>query len=366
MSFLTEEEQAHLQQRLNEQIQLRDAFQEDYDNERSSGEKLRIKPKIDALEKEITEIKSKLTSVAPPSPPAPDPWPAFLKQHPLKIAHNKGGILYSVNCNREEHYGEGIEQDFLDVRENKKNLLGFIMACPHQRPLSIAKRLVYEMQHEHNLQMVYFRDAAEEGEAVSMDIPFGLKPEITWANVWDVVQDRIQNAQNAETPLQLSELCGDKHHVVMFFRITAQKWHPNKTAHLQYLIQQFCNLPEDHRKFLVFISLELPHIHSTASDTYQTDVQKIVDLCTEANQADHQSIKIVPYKCLPPVEIRSLENWLNDVSDNGNQATNRRMIAHLEVQNRQYQDETRNNFDMEYVEDMQKAVLNQPRPDLKF
>jgi hypothetical protein len=249
---------------------------------------------------------------------------------------------------------------------SKRSRLYCIVACPYQRPASIAKRLVYEII-EKRLQIAFISDDARPQEVEVIELKFGFDSEHTWALLWDNVKTRFAPiGVAAESPAELVNQCGDKQYIALLFRITAQEWDRNSIEHLQYFVSQFDGLPENSRKYLVVLALEFPHIHSRHYETYQNDLEQIKELCQKASS---NSLVTACFDLLPPVKPDSIEKWSSDVLQKNKEAGFKRLLQHLCEQTGATEGLFPEDFSMEVVETMQEAAWahrNRPRTDLPF
>lgn len=361
MSDPLQAEQQADQERLTLLIQKRAAIQRACDLENDGARKFSYEQQLSELDKKIAPLKERLhASRSAPAPHVLSVWKPLLDEHDVRDDLRPA---VTVNCNREEHYFEGLLNDFSKQIESKNNLFYCIVACPYQRPVSMAKRLVYEIEGS-KIPIARQVDAAKPDEVVAATLEFGLTPELSWALFWGELKRRIGAAgYDADSPGALADQCADKRYIVPVHRLGKQQWRPDSVEHLRYIARQFQGLPETSRKYLLLFALEFPHIHDRLREKYQNDLEQLNALCAEM---DTEGLRAACFSLLPPVEPRSIKDWSSDVLLRDTQLGFTKIIRQLQDQ-ALGQDER---FDMEQVETLQEAVWwyrnNRPRPNLPF
>jgi hypothetical protein len=350
--------------RLKLLLEKRASVQKACDLEGEAGREFAYKKQLSDLDVQIDGLKKQLAPGIQRVPAAAAiPWSDFFHDHALR---DDLPPSVAVNCNREEHYAQGLLEHFRTTMRSNRNRLYCIVACPYQRPASIAKRLVYEII-EKRLQIAFISDDARPQEVEVVELKFGFDSEHTWALNWDDVKTRIApKAAGADSPADVANQCGGKQFIALLFRITAQEWNRNSIEHLQHLVSQFDGLPENSRKYLVVLALEFPHIHSRHYETYQADLEQIKELCQKASS---DSLFTACFDLLPPVQHHSIEKWSSDVLQKDKEAGFKRLLQQLRIQAGAEEGLLPVDFSMEVVETMQEAAWahrNRPRPDLPF
>jgi hypothetical protein len=299
-------------------------------------------------------------------------WETFFEKNNLK---NISGPWLTVNCDREEHYREGIFSDFLNNWKQPKNLVFLLSACLHQKPASLAKRLVYDLEQEKKQEtkgeplIICFR-LPSDGKIVDVaDLEFGLSPESSWANFWSVIESKLRSQVLIPDPIALarSNLGANADHIALVFRVTEQCWHsrPKLEQHIAFIISKFDNLPEASRKYLLFFAFEFKHAHQP--DRLKACVQYLDKLDTLAKMLNEEStgLFVAHHKLFPPVAPVHIEAWFDHIAANPNKNSNRTLLDTLRTQLHP-DDRSRPDFDMEDVEKMQHAAyqyINRPQPD---
>ena len=298
-------------------------------------------------------------------PEADKSWEGFFEKNSLK---NISGPWMTVNCNRREHYTEGVFSDFLKNKKPPKNLTFLLSACLHQKPASLAKRLVYELADK-GVSIAHFRDAKDGAAVVVAELKIGLEAENSWADFWKTVQEKLQSLVPIPDPVALaqSDLCAGKDRIALIFRVTEKQWdNPNIEEHIAFILSMFDNLPEASRKYLLFFAFEFKHAHLPARlHTCGKYLEKLDALAKMINEGS-TGLFVAHYKLFPPVAPVHIENWFDDVAVSSNINSNRVLLDTLRNQLHP-DDRDRPDFDMEIVEEMQKAAytyLNRPQSDL--
>jgi len=359
-------EQELIEERLQRLLKKRASVQEGYDLESDAARKFAYQTELDELDVQIKSLKLQLgASDKKSSSAAPGVWADFFQAHGVRDDLQPS---ITVNCNREEHYYNGLHKHFSETFRANSNRLYCIVACPYQRPSSIAKRLVYEVRKKQQ-QIACFYDDNRPDEVAVADLEFGFDPEHTWNLFWAEIKTRI--AGNTFLPtdslLALADHCGDKKFIALLFRISTRHWTASSLEHLKYLVSKFENMPEGNRKYLVFFTLEFRYIHSANLPTYQNVLQQIKDLCQTANS---KSLFAECYNLLPPVKSESIQDWSIDILQKEKEAGFKRLLQQLKDQVVEEDPNHPDSFSMELVETMQEAAWehrNRPdRPDLPF
>ena len=310
---------------------------------------------LQALDERIAEIKASATAEGC------NTWTPIFETHALRDDLRPS---ITVNCDREKHYASGLWSHFKEeIKRGKNNLFYTIVACPFQRPVSIAKRLVYEIE-EKKLPIMRLVDAARPDEVVVSRLEPGFEPEHTWELLWSELQLRLgTSGQPMESLQSLAEQGANVRRIALVYRLHAQNWEADSIEHLRYIALQFQGMQEACRKYLFLLAIEFPHIHDLNREKYQQELAQLQNLCSELNDA--KGLRAECFHLLPPVEADSIENWSSDVFNGEKKRAFEAVLAHL----RQGTSPTTDCFDMEQVETMQEAAWayrNRPRPDLPF
>jgi hypothetical protein len=345
------------QERLCRLIQKRQAVQKGHDLESDGGRRFDYEQQLADLDKEIVPLKEKLNGLGL----TPNPhyaWAKIFEQHQLRSGLSPS---VTVNCNREEHYERILWEHFKDAVDTRNNLLYLIVACPYQRPASIAKRLVYEASKD--LSIAHIRDAARDWEVAVGDLEFGLKPENSWKRLWEAVQkNRTLAGQPAETPDALAKQLADRDYIALVYRHYASTWNEKQIEHLRYIAGQLQNMPENSRKFLVFIAIEFLHIHDQNGEKYKNELSQLNEFVKEINADGLLSACV---SLLPPVKNKSIENWCAGKFSRDGQNAFPLILKELEQET-----QAKDVFNMDQIEPMQEAAyhysISRPRPDLPF
>jgi hypothetical protein len=349
-------EQKADEERLITLIEKRKAIQEGLDIETDAGVKFKYKNDIKELDANISALKRKLGHVSGYDPI----WTLFFQTHPLR---DDLRASITVNCDREDHYMRGLQAHFKKEMSGKNNLFYCVIACPFQRPASIAKRLVYEIE-EKKLPIKRLVDAARPDEVFVSTLEQGFEPEHTWELLWGELQLRLgTSGQPIESLKSLAEQMANVRRIALVYRLHAQNWEADSIEHLRHIALQFQGMQEACRKYLFILAIEFPHIHDLNREKYQQELAQLQSLCRELNDAE--GLRAECFHLLPPVEADSIENWSSDVFNGEKKRAFEAVLAHL----RQGTSPTTNRFDMEQVETMQEAAWayrNRPRPDLPF
>lgn len=345
------------QERLCLLIQKRQAVQKGLDLEPDAGRQFAYKQELADLDKQIVPLKEKLNSLGVVASPH-YAWAKIFEQHQLRSGLSRS---ITVNCNREEHYEGILWEHFKAAIETRNNLLYLIVACPYQRPASIAKRLIYEASRD--LSIAHIRDAARDWEVAVGDLEFGLKPEHSWKRIWEAVQkNRTFTEQPAETPDALAEQLADLDYIALVYRHYAATWNEKRIEHLRYIAGQLQNMPENSRKFLVFIAIEFLHIHDQNGEKHKNELSQLDNLVKEINADGLLSACV---SLLPPVKSESIEGWCADKFSKDGQNAFPLILKELEQAT-----QAKDAFNMDQVEPMQEAAyqysISRPRPDLPF
>lgn len=273
----------------------------------------------------------------------------------------------TVNCDRKEHYTEGVFSDFLKNKKPPKNLAFLLSACLHQKPASLAKRLVYELADK-GVSIAHFRDAGDGAAVAVAELKIGLEAENSWAEFWKTVQEKLQSLAPIPDPVALanSDLCTGKDRIALIFRVTEKQWDtPNVEEHIAFILSMFDNLPEASRKYLLFFAFEFKHAH--LPDRLQACGQYLdkLDALSKILNDGSTGLFVAHHKLFPPVAPVHIENWFDDVAVSSNKTSNRALLDTLRNQ-LHADDRARPDFDMENVEEMQEAAYNyltRPQPD---
>lgn len=345
------------QERLCRLIQQRQAVQKGRDLEADAGRRFAYEQQLADLDKDIIKLKEKLNSLGVVASPH-YAWDKIFEQHQLRTGLSP---LVTVNCNREEHYEGILWEHFTDAFKTRNNLLYLIVACPYQRPASIAKRLIYEASKD--LSIAHIRDAAGGLEVAVGDFEFGLEPENSWTRLWEAVQkNRTLAGQPAETPEALAKQLTDRRYIALVYRHYAATWNEKRIEHLRYIARQLQNMPEDSRKFLVFIAIEFLHIHDQNGEKYKNELSQLNEFVKEINADGLLSTCV---SLLPPVKSESIKAWCAGKFSRDGQNAFPRILKELEQET-----QAKDVFNMDQIEPMQEAAyhysISRPRPDLPF
>lgn len=345
------------QERLGRLIQKRAAIQKGYDLPADEGQKFKYAEELRDLDKEIAPLKQKLKEAGIDFLPRSAPWWPLLEQHGVS---DDMRLSDTVNCNREKHYGEGLLAHFKQEMRGNNNLFYCIVACPYQRPVSIAKRLVYEIEGK-KMPIARIADAANPDEVAVSAVEFGFDPEHTWQLLWDTVRKRMgAPGQPTETPGDLAAQYADKHRIALVYRLHVQAWEQETLEHLRYVVGKFQDMDEEHRKYLLFLAVEFPHVHAQNCEKYAQELAQLANICTEANT---NGLRTACVSLLPPVAATSIENWSSNVLLRDKKTAFEAILQNLQKST------PSDHFDMELVENLQEAAWeyrNRPRPDLPF
>lgn len=131
-------------------------------------------------------------------------WAPLLDAHGVRDDLRLSG---TVNCNREKHYVAGLLADFKKQMASRYNLFYCIVACPYQRPVSIAKRLVYELE-EKKLPVARVADATRPDEVATLTLEFGFDPEHSWQLLWEALRQRLGSPE--QPAADLADLAGQR------------------------------------------------------------------------------------------------------------------------------------------------------------
>lgn len=344
------------QERLSRLIQKRAAIEKGYDFEGEAGRKFAYNQELIEVNKEIAQLKEKIYRQGG-TPDSHYAWKEIFEQHQLRNALKP---LVTVDCNRKEHYEQRLLKHFEDAAGTQNNLFYLIVACPYQRPASIAKRLVYEASKD--LSIVFAEDAGAK-EVVVNELEFGLKPEHSWKRLWDSIQDNRNLVSQAPESLDaLTAQLAEKDYMALVYRHNAQTWNEKRIEHLRHIARQFQNMPENNRKFLVCIAIEFLQIHDQNCEKYALELAQLEAFCREINTNGLLSACI---SLLPPVESEWVKGWCADKFSKDGEKASQRILEKLK-QETQAQDR----FNMDQIEPMQEAAfqhsINRPRPDLPF
>jgi len=292
-------------------------------------------------------------------------WETFFEKNTLK---NIAGPWMTVNCDRKEHYTEGVFSDFKKIWKQPKNLAFLLSACLHQKPASLAKRLVYELADK-GVSIAHFRDAKDGAAVVVAELKIGLEAENSWAEFWKTVQEKMQSLVPIPDPVALanSDLCAGKDRIALIFRVTEKQWDtPNVEEHIAFILSMFDNLPEASRKYLLFFAFEFKHAHLPARlqacGKYLDKLDALAKILNEGSAG----LFVAHHKLFPPVAPVHIETWFDDVAVSPDKNSNRALLDTLRKQLHP-DDRARPDFDMEIIEEMQKAAynyLNRPQTDL--
>ena len=364
MSEIENLEAESTQDRLKLLVEKKASMQRACDLEDNAGRKFAYGKELTELDVQIAALKEQYNVHHNKTATASrGVWNGFFQDHGVR---DHLSAIITVNCNREEHYIKGLLEHFQTTMRSNRNRLYCIVACPYQRPASIAKRLVYEII-EKRLQIAFISDDARPEEVDIVELKFGFDSEHTWALNWDDVKTRIApKAAGTDSPADVANQCGGKQFIALLFRITAQEWDRKNIEHLQYFVSQFEGLPENSRKYLVVLSLEFPHIHSRHFEIYKNDLEQIKNMCQDANS---DSLTAECFNLLPPVQHDSIEKWSSHVLQEDKEAGFKRLLEQLSLQAGAAEGLLPEVFSMEVVETMQEAAWahrNRPRTDLPF
>jgi len=363
--YSSDKERQAEQDRLNLLVEKKIKLQEACVLETDAGQKFKYEKELEKLDLTIKGLKqNKKGSGDERSSNGKSPWSDFFYKHGVP---DELQPIITVNCNREKHYYDGLRAHFQKNLATNHNRLYCIAACPYQRPTSIAKRLVYEIAQK-KLQIAFFTDDAHPEEVAVADLEFGFHPEHTWALAWDEIKKRI--TRNTFLPTDsladLAAQCGEKQFIALLFRISTRHWAADSLEHLKYLIEQFKGMPSASRKYLVFLVLEFPYLHSDNIKKYQHSLSQIRDLFYSANDESHSSECI---DLLPPVHADSIQLWSAEHLQKEKEAGYQEMLRLLQSASEKTRTADPDFFSMEVVETMQSAAWahrNRPRPDFPF
>lgn len=309
-------------------------------------------------------VHAEPTAPAQKTPEAEKSWETFFEKNTLK---NIAGPWMTVNCDRKEHYTEGVFSDFLKNKKPPKNLAFLLSACLHQKPASLAKRLVYELADK-GVSIAHFRDAGDGAAVAVAELKIGLEAENSWAEFWKTVQEKLQSLAPIPDPVALanSDLCTGKDRIALIFRITEKQWDtPNVEEHIAFILSMFDNLPEASRKYLLFFAFEFKHAHLPARLHACGEYLNKLDALAKMINEGSTGLFVAHHKLFPPVAPVHIENWFDDVAVSSNKTSNRTLLDTLRNQLHP-DDRNRPDFDMENVEEMQEAAYNyltRPQPD---
>ncbi|MFN0014894.1 MAG: toll/interleukin-1 receptor domain-containing protein [Saprospiraceae bacterium] len=298
------------------------------------------------------------------------PWTKFFTKHAL--SKDTSGLWITVNCNRNRHYTEGVLSDFLAKYKTPKNLAFLLSACLYQKPASLAKRLIYELDEEgkyKGMSIAHFRDVKDGKEVAVADLKIGLEPEGTWAELWKTVQEKLHSLVPIPDPVALAQSgpCAGKDRIALVFRVAEKQWDmPTLGEHIAFILSMFDNLPETSRKFLLFFAFEFKFAHLPEHQAACKQHLDLLDTLAQMLSLQNNSLFVAHHKLFPPIEPIDIGKWLDEVAVNSNQNSNRALLDALRSQLHP-DDRGRAEFDMEFLETMQEAAykhLNQPQPDL--
>lgn len=341
--ILKQQEEEILQERLSLLLQKRAKIQRSLDLETDAGQQFKYEQEIIEENRKIAQVKENLYGMGA----TPDPhyaWKKIFDQHQLR---DNLEPLVTVNCNREEHYEQILMEHFCESVDTLNNLFYLIVACPYQRPASIAKRLVYEASKD--IFIAYATDANRDSAIAVNELGFGLTPEHTWNRFWK----SIQNNRNLvdHPPESLSDLAAqltENRYIALLYRYNAQTWNEKRIEHLRHIAQQFQNMPENNRKFLICIAIEFLQIHDQNCEKYKRELSQLSELCREINANGLLSACV---SLLPPVKSESIKSWCAGKLSKDGENAGQRIIEKLKQET-----QAQEKFNMDQIEPMQEAA----------
>lgn len=338
-------------------IRKRAEIQRGFDLATDNGQRFKYQEELCDLDKEIAQLKEKIHGLEGALTSFVTPWQPLLEHYGV---YDEMRLSDTVNCNRETHYGDGLWAHFKQQAREKNNLFYAIVACPYQRPASIAKRLVYEIE-EKKMRIARMADAACPQEVAVSDMTLGMAPEHTWQLLWEVMRNRLgAPGQLAATPADLAAQCADKDRIAWVCRLHVRHWEQDTLDHLRYVIGQFQGMAEASRKYLLLLAVEFPHIHTENREKHAEKLAQLAGLWTEVAA---NGLQAACFSLLPPVSAESVEDWSSHVLVRDKKAAFKAILTQLQEGRQE------DCFDMERVEGIQEAAWkyrNRPRPDLSF
>lgn len=288
-------------------------------------------------------------------------WSEFFSKNSFKP--NKTGRITTVNCNRKTTYGHGIQSDFLKYYQKSKNIVFFMSACPFQKPVSLAKRLIYEIAESFSVaytseeQNIDSEDVLAEIPPIYFEVGFD-----TWGKTWKKIQSQFSSLASDPASLAESSQCAGKNFVALIFQVTERQWeNADLENHIAAILDRFVGLPLASNKYLLFFSFEFSDAHGAGKAQCEDKIAKIDAL----QEKYRENLAIFHYKQFFPVEEADIKLWYQDMAKSSKPDTLKELIStlrsHLSDTYRQ-----RSNIDMVYVEEMQQAAYEyiiRPQPN---
>lgn len=284
-------------------------------------------------------------------------WASFFKIHALKIPY-KGPII-TVNCDRYETYGGGLIKHFNEYYNKEGNMVFFVPACTSQRPVSLAKRLSFDLTTlKKNLSLYCPRVSIDkESEIRVIDFePSQSDFDSTFSKTWE--QCISSFSSDAHDPV-LFATSGEhrKYDVILFvFRVSEMQWRAvnNLCEHIEFFIRKFDNQGAYTTKFILFFSFEIRTLH-LGSELSNNNL-KMDQLLSLANRT-----KVIPgiysyiSPVLRPVEEDEIKDWFSHIAPYVKLNTLAELIDTFRS-NTSNDGGQSNLFNMEDVEELQQAA----------
>lgn len=308
---------------------------------------------ISELEQRQIALKRQLTLQIGIATPSDDGMlKALIKD--LQMERDKIGVLYMVNCNRDEL--ADLFWDKFDEKEGLPTQFYFIPASPNQMPPSFAERMIWEVLQD---------ELDEEMDAISIELAAdGLR--LKTANF--EVRNKLERTQKAFKKYfckrfdegDFDKLIGhvlpqrNYQYVATMLRVELSEWREFMPEFLQWLIDTFQAASEEvDMSYLFFVVVNMQDF----VDVPLTSEQEAI-LASIRSVIDTNTIGCSKLKGLSPVPSEDLEKWFRDVGEQNPEKINKviqNLIAGLSAE-KQAQFNAKSKLDMADIELLQRLV----------
>jgi hypothetical protein len=278
-------------------------------------------------------------------------WSNVFVKQPLRLP----GPIWTVNCDRKEAYIDGVRRHFAANYRKQKDLVYFISACPHQKPISLAKRLVYEIQdHE---KITYANEKTDDQDIAVLDFKLGLDSNATFEIMWAIIENSYHRNVPEISNSNPETLKKSNHNIIaILFYVPEILWDDSDLFdHLEYFIKKFSSEQSNSSKYLLFFAFEFKSVHNERSAACQPWLNLLNQLKQKVDSSC-PNMEVFHHKCLPPVEKFEIEKWFQSTRPKFTQDQISTLIEYLRKRPKPQQEESENLFDMEYIEEMQTAA----------
>ena len=284
-------------------------------------------------------------------------WVSFFKTHALRMAR-KGQII-TVNCDRHDTYGKGVINHFKEHYNRSGNMVFFVPACTSQKPVSLAKRLSFDLtMFNEDICLTYPRVSADkDSELDIIDFEASLFDfELTFSSTWKKCISSFQSDASDPVIFATDGVYREMDLILLVFRVSEIQWSEvdNLCEHIEFFISKFANQGSYSTKFILFFTLEIRTVHlSCEAPNNNFKINELRSLADKIKAIPGINSYISPI--LRPVEEDEIKNWVSHIAPDIKQNTLTELID-IFRSNTLNNKEQPNLFNMEDVEEMQHAA----------